>query len=226
MTFTQDVESPVDPHPSKGLTEISNRFLLTVSWGEYLKFLDALGDRPIRVTYDRGSMELMSPTADHEFKKKLLANLLEALLVEWDLDFAALGSTTFRREDLDRGLEPDECYWILQVQEMRYVKHLDLSIHPVPELAIEVEVHHAVINRLGILHSMGFPEIWRLTRQGHLVCLLWDEQGYTESPVSRFLPGLPVSEIDRFLERSDCPRPRLVREFISWANGLGLGLKG
>lgn len=194
-----------------------SRFVISASWQEYLKYLEAVGDRPIRVTFDRGRLELMSPSPAHERAKKLLATLLESLLSDWDIDYEALGSTTFRREDLEKGLEPDECYWFLHAAQARKLVDLDLSRDPAPELVIEVEITSSVLNRLSLFHSMGVAEIWRLTRKGELIALGWAREGYEVLPVSAVIVGLPVSAMSRFLKPRDCPRPQLIREFLTWA---------
>jgi len=58
----------------------------------------------------------MSPSNEHEQVKKYLGCFLEAIMVELAVDFQPGGSTTFRRRDLRRGLEPDECYWTMHWQ--------------------------------------------------------------------------------------------------------------
>ena len=43
------------------------RFVLSgVSWPEYVGFGDLLGERHVRVTYDRGEMEFMTLSPEHE----------------------------------------------------------------------------------------------------------------------------------------------------------------
>ena len=45
------------------LSQESQRFLLhNISWETYKTFLSVLGDRPIRLTYDQGNLELISPS--------------------------------------------------------------------------------------------------------------------------------------------------------------------
>jgi Uma2 family endonuclease len=84
--------------------------LYNFSWDEYDTLLRVLGDRPIRITYDRGNIELMSPSRVHERYKGLFGRLIEALTEELNRPCESAGSMTFRREDLERGLEPDECF--------------------------------------------------------------------------------------------------------------------
>ena len=199
------------------LTVSENRFVTSATWQEYEKFLEAVGERPIRLTYDRGRLEIFSPSLDHKKAKSLLGTLLEALLFDWDRDYEAGGSTTFRRQDLDRGLEPDECYWFEQARAIRKVGTIDLARDPAPELVIEVEITCSVLNRLGLFHSLGVAEIWRLTQVGQMVVLGWSEAGYQVLPVSRVLAGFPVPELTQWLDTSERTRPQLLREFLRWA---------
>src|SRR5437016_4318618 len=86
--------------------------LSAVPWDAFVSFSDGLGQRHIRVTYDRGEMEIMTLSSRHENRKKLLGRMVETLTEVMNIDIASFGSMTCRREDLDRGLEADELYWI------------------------------------------------------------------------------------------------------------------
>src|SRR4051794_17149234 len=97
----------------EALSSEEQRFVLyEIGWQGYEAILKIVGDRPIRLTYDRGNLELMSPSREHEQFKSLVGRLVEALSEELDIPSLSLGSTTWRREDLDRGLEPDECFYL------------------------------------------------------------------------------------------------------------------
>ena len=59
------------------------RFLVrNVGWDGYQSLLKIIGDQPIRVTYDRGDVELMSPLLKHERKKSLLGQFVRVLARE------------------------------------------------------------------------------------------------------------------------------------------------
>src|SRR5438132_10172476 len=85
--------------------------LSAIPWESYVLYSDGLGPRHIRVTYDRGEMEIMTLSGKHERDKSLLSRLIGALTEEMEIDIAGRGSMTFRRKDRQRGLEPDDCYW-------------------------------------------------------------------------------------------------------------------
>ena len=76
--------------------------LSAIPWETYVIYSDGLGERHIRVTYDRGEMEIMTLSPKHENRKKLLARFVEALTEEMNIDIASFGSMTCRRRDLER----------------------------------------------------------------------------------------------------------------------------
>ncbi len=93
--------------------------LYDVSWEFYERFLEELNDRPIRLTYDRGALEIISPARSHEYWKRMIARLIDMLTLVLGIPVASGGSTTFRHRALERGLEPDECYWIANEARLR-----------------------------------------------------------------------------------------------------------
>jgi len=82
------------------------------------------------------------------------------------------GSTTFRRRDLEAGIEPDRCFYIQNQPALRGKRTLDLSIDPPPDLAIEVEISERLLDRVGIYERLGVPELWRNDGKRSRVMLL------------------------------------------------------
>ena len=182
------------------VTQQENRFVTTASWNEYSKFLDAVGDRPIRVTYDRGSLEIMSPSNEHERIKSWLRTLVGGLLAARGLDYIPGGSTTFRREDLERGLEPDECYWIANFEAVHKKCELDLRSDPPPDLVLEIDISRSSINRLELYRVIRVPEVWRYRKAGIEVHSLQADGSYVCSTSSAVFPDVPMAEFSRYLE--------------------------
>ncbi len=184
-------------------TRTENRFVIYTNWSGYLKFLDAVGDRPIRVTYDRGKLELMSPTKEHEKVKTILGSLAEAMMQARGIDYEPGGSVTFKREDLDRGLEPDECYWVASYLAVKDREEYDAAIDPPPDLVIEVEVSRSMMNRLGIFRAVQVPEIWRWTERGRLEFHHRQDDGsYSIEPRSKAFPWLSSEDVGRFVRKA------------------------
>src|SRR5215212_9595441 len=91
---------------------VEQRILLSnISWETYERLLaDHLDSSVPHFTYDRGLLEIMSPNPEHEKINRTINLLVEIVAEEMGLDTENLGSTTFRREDLERGFEPDTCF--------------------------------------------------------------------------------------------------------------------
>ena len=203
-------------------SEAVQRFLLyDVDWESYEKMLEALGDRPgLKVTYDEGTLELMSPSRNHEWTKRRLGRLIEMLTFELDIPIQSGGSTTFRKREMRRGLEPDECYWIQNEPAVRGKQQLDLRRDPPPDLAIEMEISRSALDRPGIYASLRVPEIWRLVHGTIQVNLLQPDGTYGLSTTSRSFPFLPMGEFSRFLEIDETTdETTWLRRFVEWVRG-------
>ena len=200
------------------LTQAANRFLLkNISWQTYEALLkDLESQRGIRLTYDRGLLEIMTPLAPHERNSRLIGRLVEALTEELNIEICSLGSLTCKREDLARGLEPDECYYIQNEPVIRSLEQIDLNQDPPPDLAIEIDITSSSINRLALYASLGVPEVWRY--DGSRLIIYQLEGGeYKVCDRSSTFPLITSSEIIRFLElRKSNGETTLIRLFREW----------
>ena len=162
-----------------------------VSWGRYVLIRELLDDQPgLRMTYLEGTLEIMSPSRQHERKKTLIARLIEAWAVARRVSLNGYGSTTFRKEAKERGLEPDECYV------------LGTPLEEVPDIAIEVVLTSGGIDKLAVYQGLGVLEVWFYRKGGFYLHRL---EGASYVPVarSRFVPELDLELLARFLESDD-----------------------
>src|SRR6266498_2209170 len=90
-----------------------------LSWESYEKMLDALGERRFPHTYADGVLEIMTISPEHEWIKRLLGRFIENLSIELQVRITSSGSTTFRRQLKQRGLEPDESYYVANYAAIR-----------------------------------------------------------------------------------------------------------
>jgi Uma2 family endonuclease len=176
------------------------------------------GDRPaLRITYDRGVIELMTLTHEHEYLAELLARLVMAWTEERQLLVKSGGSTTFRRRDLDRGLEPDKCYWLANEPAVRGLTRINLRRDPPPDLAIEVEITRSAVPRLPIFAALNFPEVWRLDGAVLTFNLLQADGTYAQSATSQALSPLTPADFNRFLAlRATTDENSIVAQFRAW----------
>ncbi|HEX3449597.1 MAG TPA: Uma2 family endonuclease [Isosphaeraceae bacterium] len=173
-----------------------------VTWNQYEAMLRIVGERPIRVTYDTGTMELFMPSLGHESDAYLLGRMVDMLTEELEISMMGGGTTTHKRQDLDKGAEPDQCYWFGEnAQRIRGKRTLDLDIDPAPDLVIEVDVTRGSLDRLRIFAALGVLEVWRSDGETLQFLHLLTDGSYQPGPISRSFPGLPVFAVAQFLEQ-------------------------
>lgn len=140
--------------------------LPNISWQTYQSLSKDFEQEPaIRLTYEGGALEIRMPLDPHETYKKLLGRLVETTTEELDIEIRSLGSRTCAREDLARGLEPDQCYYIQNEALVRGVEQIDLNKFPPLDLALEIDITSSSLNRLSIYALLGVLEVWRYDGQ-------------------------------------------------------------
>ncbi len=180
-----------------------------VSWAKYLALRELTDDIPgLRLTYLKGALELMTPGPDHERFKSLAARLLELWAIECDAPLYAYGSTTFRAELEERGLEPDECYFI--------GADMDEESRPFPDIAIEVALSRSGIDKLEAYRGLGVREVWFYTLAGFSIHALHGDV-YVKVERSELLPMLDIELMARFVQRRD--QPVALREYRETIRG-------
>jgi Uma2 family endonuclease len=169
-----------------------------VGWDGYQSLQRMVGDQPVRLTYDRGDVELMSPLLKHERRKSLLGQFVRILARELHIPVMPTGSTTWSSEDLDKGLEADESFYLGDLERIADPDDVDLAIDPPPDLAIEIEITHSALDRIGIFGALRVPELWRFNGKTLRVLLIQEDGSYYDSPASAVFPDVPMDEIARF----------------------------
>jgi Uma2 family endonuclease len=219
IAYNRTKESRMTVAEQKALAteSVSERFEFhDVGWDFYERVLHAVRDRRVFVTYDRGELEIMSPSKPHEQYKKVLARMIEAATEEMGLPIGSTGSMTMRRQDLDRGLEPDECYYVQNESAARQVKEADLSNEPPPDLVVEMDYSYRRLDREGIYAALGVPEVWRFDLV-KLEFLKLAGGRYQPVDVSVVLPGLPRADVERLLKmRATHGENDVVRAWRQW----------
>lgn len=139
-----------------------------IHWDTYQNLIRDLELQPgTRLTFDHGTLEITMPLPPHEHPKRLLGRFVEVMTEELEMEVRSLGSTTWSRQDLQQGLEPDECYYIQNELAVRGKSEIDLATDPPPDLAIEIDSTSSSLNRMKIYAALGVPEIWRLDSLAH-----------------------------------------------------------
>jgi Uma2 family endonuclease len=196
--------------------------LNNVSWATYEALLSDHLDKSVpRFTYDRGVLEIMSPSPEHEKTNRTISLFVEVLAEEMDIDVENLGSTTFKREDLLRGFEPDSCFYIQSAELVRGKSEIDLTTDPPPDLVIEIDITSPSLDKFPLYAQVGVPEIWRYT--GERIIIFTLEGGdYVERDESKALSLVAIADLSRFIEQSKTMRRTVwLRSVREWAKGRG-----
>lgn len=182
------VAAPPKAIPPQRTATSSSVLLQGISWDTYQSLVQELESQPSkRLTYDSGLLEIFMRLPPHEKNKKYLARLVEIITMTLGIEICSLGSCTWNRPDLVKGLEPDECYYIQNEAIIRGKMTIDLAIDPPPDLAIEIDITSLSLPRLPIYAALGIPEVWRF--DGDTIVLLALINGeYQEISVSIALP--------------------------------------
>ncbi len=215
--------------------EESRIILPNASWGTYERLLAEREERRYpRFFYDRGVLEILSPSAEHDRISRLIAALVELLAEEADTDIENAGSTTFKREDLSRGFEPDECFYFGsnagRLRELVADKgDIELGAgDPAPDLVVEVDITSPSLDKLPIYARLDVPEVWRYSGGRLTIFKLankssaGEEPRYAAAPESDFLPGATGDVLTQFVAEGLSLDRRLWRRGVrEWARDQG-----
>jgi Uma2 family endonuclease len=180
--------------------QVTHKVILdNITWETYQRLMEERGECPKpRYAYDRGRLEIKVTSYEHENLKHLVGTLVELLAGELEMDIEAAASTTFQREDLAQGFEPDASFYIQQAGRIRGKKQIDLHTDPPPELVIEIDITHPSLNKFSIFAGLAIPEVWRY-HKGALTIFKLEDEAYRAEEISSIFPGLTSADLTRLI---------------------------
>jgi Uma2 family endonuclease len=180
--------SPVRQDPDGGWAVVYPR----ASWRYYEATLEEFGESRLRVTFDGRRMEVRMPSFQHEDFGTVIALLVHCLARGYGLKLKSGGSTTFKSEQLGKGLEPDKCFWF---------RGPPIEDDAIPELAIEIDVTRSSLDRLAIYAALGVREVWRFDGERAEFLVLTGDR-YVAAPVGLRFPAVVPADLPPLVERS------------------------
>ncbi len=192
--------------------------LYGISWEMYEEILEENWDKNSpRLTYDSGILEVEMPNSlRHEEDSRTLAALFEEIAVELEIDFRRVGSTTYKKQGLHKGFEPDSGFYIQSINLIEGKTDLDFENDPPPDLTIEINRTSSSVPRMPIFAAFGVPEVWRF--DGTAVKFYVLEEGvYLETKTSLALPVLTSEQATTFLNNSKKMKSTLwIKSIRDW----------
>ena len=173
-----------------------------VSWETYERLLSDFQDsHAAHFTYDRGVLEIMVLSFQHETINRTLAHLVSLVAEELQIDTVHAGSTTFKRQDLAKGFEPDSCFYIQNEGRISGKAEIDLDTDPPPDLIIEIDISSSSLNKFPVYAHIGVPEVWRYDGT-RVVFFVLAGENYEAAEESRALPVLTSAMATELLDAS------------------------
>jgi Uma2 family endonuclease len=192
--------------------------LENIRWATYEALLGDLGPHPgKRLVYDRGLLEIMTTSPFHEHIKTLLHDFVRIITLELGVAIFSLGQATWKRKDLERGFEPDGCYYLGNEAVPQATDEIDLDTAPPADLVVEVDISRSSVNRRALYAAFGIRELWLFDGERIRFYKLRRDAKYVAIARSLAFPFLLSDDLDRFLAmRSTMDETRLMRAFRDW----------
>jgi Uma2 family endonuclease len=195
--------------------------LSNVAWATFEALVAETDSRGKRFTYDRGYLEIMSPSPKHEWYHRLMGRMVEAMTEELNIPIRSGGASTLMDQMSERGIEPDECYYVANEPKVRGKKDIDLDDDPPPDLAIEVDISRSTLDKLSIYGTIEVPEVWFYNGRTLRVYCRQADGTYSLQPGSEVFPFLPLAEVHGFLGRCETTdETSWIRSFRAWVRTL------
>lgn len=177
-------------------------WLQAINWDEFEAILDELGEhRAACVAYCDGTLEIMTPLPEHEYFKETMSDAIKDMAETLGLNYESYGSTTWRRQVKQAGLEPDNCFYFQNEARVRGKLAFDLERDPPPDLALEIDITHKSLDRFPIYARLGVPELWCYD-DGMLKIYHLQNERYVEVERSTVFPLLNVRELPQLIEEN------------------------
>ena len=216
--------SPAKGEPKPATVPTDQRIVIRgLSWDLYDQLSDAIGERQnVYLTYDGKDLELMTKGWTHEDYKELFSRFVTFVTSELRVRSRAAGETTWKRPEIERGLEADQCYYFTPeklriVMEARARKAKDIADIPNPDLAIEIDISPSQVDRPGIYAALKVAEIWRFDGESVVIERLGPDGTYAAAEMSLFLP-IRAEEICRWIDKEDSSDELLWEDRLrAWA---------
>jgi hypothetical protein len=105
---------------------------------------------------------------------------------------------------------------IANATNVGFLDKIDPGTSPPPDLVVEIDMSRSRMDKFALYSTIGVPEFWRIDREGLRAFTVTDGV-YAAIDVGIVIPGLPISELGRFLERRLEPDRRAIyKDWQAW----------
>lgn len=196
--------------------------LSNVAWKTYKQFVKETMDKIVNPLfyYENENLLIMTKSSEHEFANDYIVLFINFVCVEWGINCGSLGSATYTKDDIEKGFEPDSCFYFENEAKIRGVKRLDMNVHPAPDLIVEIDITNLSTFRQHIFAVFGVPEIWRFDGEKMQILRLKNDK-YVEISNSLALPKVTAKKLTEFVQKSEIlSRLEWISEVRNWAKSV------
>ena len=154
-----------------------------------------------RLSYDRGSLIVVGPSAEHEHYKEFVFRLVLTLSEELGLALESRGATTFKNKLPGKGVEPDTCFYVQNASQVIGLRPARLRDNPPPDVVVEIGMGNDSLDKFHTYDAPGVPEIWRYDGETTHFYKLTGES-YEVIQGSLAFPSLTPEDLTQHLELS------------------------
>ncbi len=196
-TLTTDCLEIIERLPAGASLHLPN-----IDWDEYEHLLSQMEMFPgHRLSYDRGRLIIVSPSAEHEDYKEFIYSLARVISLETGVALETRGAATFKSNKLLKGAEPDTCFYVQNAAHVVGKRRINLDTDPPPDVVVEIDMSNDSLYKLATYAALGVPEIWRYDgKSTHFYKLVGESYEVTQNSLA--FQSLTSQDLTRYLEQS------------------------
>jgi Uma2 family endonuclease len=233
IVSTKEARKPRPRRMLDGVPPETRVVIADVTWDFYESFVESIAEgENVRVAFDGKDIEVMTLGPFHESLGGIVAVFIATIAAELGVEHQPIGSTTWKRKSVKRGVESDLCYYFDHAKLATFTEAFarrsnKVEDYPNPDLAIEIDISRSEIDRAGIYAALKVPELWRFHKEQFSIAQLRPDGTYAPASQSRFLAVRP-DDITRWILEEQSPRGLAWQERLrEWVRAdLGLRANG
>lgn len=196
MTVAQNRSSTIEVQVAKGDVRTIQR---GKTWAQFEHLQQGFENtRGVKLSFYNNTIEILMPSKAHELFKKIIAILIEAFLLDRQVEFEPTGAMIQKRDGL-AAAEADESY---EIQGFK--------------LSIEVNFTSGDLSKLACYQALEVSEVW-FWEDGILDVYVLESEGYRKVNHSQIpvLAPIDMSMMAECILMGETSRLEAVRRFLS-----------
>lgn len=183
------------------LPESSEINLRNRTWADYEEIIESVGEASgLRISFDGENIRIMTLSVLHEKYVRFVEMLITTLSLRKKIKVLHFGSATMKKNDEERGAEPDCCFYIQNAELIAKKDSIDFNKDVPPDIVVEIDIHHTSTSKFDIYSKLEVPEFWLFDGKRMIIYVL-DGGSYRATKKSVGLPILTDEILTDFLNR-------------------------